>query len=160
MIGGGETRALEKAKEKSRQQGRYTDNMKYIRIHDVPAVPDAKFNIPIQDVCEAIALPKGCAKPLNFKVLPYSINQNSYANPGPTFSSMGFCSKIESIPVAWDLARHIYAQAEMGSIKGKFIPRYQMNGRSKLKETKKFREKLEKGDPIGRPVEMPTNMNN
>jgi hypothetical protein len=152
-IGGGEQQLLSQIASLERRGGGIDDGVKYIRLHDRTwALP--RFSLTPQQAAEGLGLGRTRLKSMKPEFVRTSIKHNLDAHPGPTYRAIGFQKKGDGIPAAWYVARTIIERAFVRDVVGFARPRYQLAGRTKLRESSEFEELAVERKPFGRAVWM------
>lgn len=155
VIGGGEGKMLAKMSNMTRRGGSLDDALLVVKLHDKEFKKDYEFLNSVSTISGKIGISFGCVKWGGLEEGAWLSTQNLDANPGPTYIAMGFKKKRESLALAWDISNHIVDCCTVmwkHMIKGKYVPRYSLAGRTKLNTFDKHDEKEKLGKPIGRAV--------
>jgi len=154
VLGGGETRLLEKLRPLERRGGGIDDAWKYMRLLDRQYEAPCPFTFPVSAQCHFLGITPGSLSPVSVSEAAAMASHNLDANPGPSFRALGFLKKRESISLAMDIANEIVIKAESESILDFLEPRYALAGRSKVQESEKVHIKAQSLAPFGRAVFM------
>jgi len=153
LLGGGESELLSKLKGEMRTGGGIDDAWRTMQLLDKPE-PPSDFRRDADYYVTAFGGSRGCVKSLLIEDIPYTVRHNLSSNPGPSYKSVGFESKRESLSTAWDTAGTIISLAEKQSVVGVAKPRYAIAGRTKKALRSAFEEKERENAQMGRSVFM------
>jgi len=153
LMGGGELHQYNKCTDQIRIGGGIDDLQR--AINRIDKNKDRCFNRFSPDhYLQKMGGSLGCVAPISLRDVGFEQNQNTQANPGPTYKSMGFKTKGECLPLAISVSENLISQSLTEDIVGRGVPRYAMAGRpSKLTRTR-AKEKLAEGKLLGRAVYM------
>jgi len=133
-LGGGEVAMLESFSAFERRGGGIDDNWLSIQLIDRKFPNAHKFVHSDDELARRIGMPRACVTPASFDEGVRSMYHNLDANPGPSYTALGFRKKRDSVAIAMEVARHVVKQAESTPVVQYCKPRYALAGRSKLSE--------------------------
>jgi len=153
-LGGSETRSIKRYSQSVRWGGGRVDSLQYLSVFNDASKYVKKVNFPyrMKKMASFLGFGEGVLNAVPLEEVKYSKVVNLSANPGPTFSTVGCTSKLESFDLAFDVATQYMSSLAAGCSPPK--PLFSISGRAKLLTKDSLFLKSYERKPVGRAVWM------